>query len=273
MSDFSNALRAGGLMLMDGAMGTELIAQGLDSRDGFERLNLSSPETVLAIHQAYVAAGARVLLTNTFQVGRMSRRDLADREQIIRAGVTLARQAVGAEGFVLGDLGPASFTDEELRALLPGFEGADALLVETESDFDLLDRVLRAQSNRRVVPVLFSATYQKAAGRIQTHGGMCPSEVARQAAERKITALGVNCGKDIGLDDIVQILRDYRAQTHLPLFARPNAGQPKLEGGRWVYPMTPADMGEVMPELQGMGICMMGGCCGTTPAHIAACRT
>jgi 5-methyltetrahydrofolate--homocysteine methyltransferase len=87
-----------------------------------------------------------------------------------------------------------------------------------------------------------------------------------------IAALGVNCGKDIGMDEIIEIIRQYRKVTDLPLFARPNAGTPTKKGKRWVYPLTPKEMAARLPELLEAGVCMVGGCCGTTPAHIAAMR-
>ena len=87
-----------------------------------------------------------------------------------------------------------------------------------------------------------------------------------------VSALGVNCGRDIGMDDIIEIVRRYRQVTDLPLFARPNAGTPVCEGDRWVYPLTPAEMARRLPELLEAGISMVGGCCGTTPEHIAAMR-
>jgi len=85
-------------------------------------------------------------------------------------------------------------------------------------------------------------------------------------------ALGVNCGRDIGMEDVIEIIRRYRNVTDLPLFARPNAGTPKRVGKRWVYPHTPAAMAARLPELLEAGVAMLGGCCGTTPEHIAAFR-
>ena len=85
-----------------------------------------------------------------------------------------------------------------------------------------------------------------------------------------IAALGVNCGRDIGMDETIEIVRRYRDHTDLPLFARPNAGTPKQKGKRWVYPQSPEMMAERLPELLEAGVSMVGGCCGTTPDHIAA---
>jgi 5-methyltetrahydrofolate--homocysteine methyltransferase len=93
-----------------------------------------------------------------------------------------------------------------------------------------------------------------------------------QAEQNGVAALGVNCGRDIGMDEVIEIIRRYRQVTKLPLFARPNAGTPQREGERWVYPQTPEMMAERLPELFEAGATMVGGCCGTTPEHIAAFR-
>src|SRR5262249_214196 len=95
---------------------------------------------------------------------------------------------------------------------------------------------------------------------------------ARRAEDYGIAALGVNCGRDIGMDETIEIVRRYRQETDVPLFARPNAGTPTRDGERWRYPHTPAMMAERLPELLAPRVRRVGGCCGTTPAHIAAFR-
>jgi 5-methyltetrahydrofolate--homocysteine methyltransferase len=122
-------------------------------------------------------------------------------------------------------------------------------------------------------PLLLSLTYRRApSGQFVTHSGHAPETYARHAEKHGVAALGVNCGRDIGMDDVIEIIRRYRDHTDLPLFARPNAGTPTREGERWVYPHTPQTMAERLPELLEAGVRMVGGCCGTTPAHIAAFR-
>jgi 5-methyltetrahydrofolate--homocysteine methyltransferase len=122
-------------------------------------------------------------------------------------------------------------------------------------------------------PLLLSLTYRRDdAGRLVTLSSHPPEWFARRAAQWGLAALGVNCGRDIGLDEIIEIVRRYRNETDLPLFARPNAGTPRREGNRWVYPLTPRAFAERLPQLLEAGVAMVGGCCGTTPEHIAALR-
>jgi 5-methyltetrahydrofolate--homocysteine methyltransferase len=116
-------------------------------------------------------------------------------------------------------------------------------------------------------------TYRRdASGRLVTHSGHAPETYARHAESHGVAALGVNCGRDIGMGDIIEIIRRYRHETDLPLFARPNAGTPTKQGDSWVYPHTPVAMAARLPELLEAGASMIGGCCGTTPEHIAAFR-
>jgi methionine synthase I (cobalamin-dependent) len=124
------------------------------------------------------------------------------------------------------------------------------------------------------LPVLLSLTYrhEENGGGLLTFSGHSPEWFARRARDYGIAALGVNCGRDIGMGDIIAIVRRYRAVTDLPLFARPNAGTPTRDGNRWVYPLTPEAMAARLPELLEAGVSMVGGCCGTTPEHIAACK-
>jgi 5-methyltetrahydrofolate--homocysteine methyltransferase len=109
-------------------------------------------------------------------------------------------------------------------------------------------------------------------GNLTTFSGHTTEWFARRARNYGVAALGVNCGREIGLDEILAILRRYRQVTDLPLFARPNAGTPRRVGNRWVYPLTPEQYAARLPELLATGVAMVGGCCGTPPAHIAALR-
>ncbi len=111
-----------------------------------------------------------------------------------------------------------------------------------------------------------------ASGKLVTLSGHRPEWFARRAKQYGIAALGVNCGRDISMEDCAEILRRYRSATDLPLFARPNAGSPAQVDGRWVYPHTPEAMAAKLPLLLEAGAAMVGGCCGTTPEHIAAFR-
>ena len=114
--------------------------------------------------------------------------------------------------------------------------------------------------------------HRNAKGKIVTLSDHKPEWFAQRAKAYGVTALGVNCGRDIDMDDIIEIIHRYRSVTDLPLFARPNAGTPTKQGDRWIYPHTPEMMAARLPELLEAGVSMVGGCCGTTPEHIAAFR-
>ena len=125
----------------------------------------------------------------------------------------------------------------------------------------------------RIDVVLLSLTYQRdPKGKIVTLSSHSPEWFAKRAKDWGVAALGVNCGRDMDMSDIIEIIRRYRQVTDLPLFARPNAGTPTKQDGRWVWPHSAESMAARLPELIEAGACMVGGCCGTTPEYIAAFR-
>jgi 5-methyltetrahydrofolate--homocysteine methyltransferase len=266
---------------MDGAMGSELQRAGLREGECAELWNLTRPELVRAIHQRYRNAGARCLLTNTFQANPLAleRHGFRHRlQEISQAAVALARSAGDADCFVMGDIGPLGDggVEKAIGELVTGLRDADAFLLETCSHLQDLDRVRQAMEQLPASerpPVLFSLTYRRNRdGQIVTNEGLAPEEVAQDASLRSVAALGVNCGREIGMNEIVEIIRRYRAVTKIPLLARPNAGTPARMGSVWHYPRTPEAMASCLPELLAAGVSMVGGCCGTTPEHIAAFR-
>lgn len=284
MSRFLKALHSGRALLMDGAMGTELQRAGLGTGECGEHWNLTQPEKVRAIHQAYRSAGAECLLTNTFQSNpaALARYGLWDQlEAIDEAALTLARSVEG-QPFVLADIGPLSAAADAmadpnvLRLIVGTLLTADGILLETWSDpvallaASTICGPLREMSG---VPLLLSIAYRNDGGKLWSFSGHPPEWFAMQAQQLGFDALGVNCGRDIGLDETIEIVRRYRQVTDLPLFARPNAGTPVKTADGWHYPLTPAQLAARLPELFAAGARLIGGCCGTTPAHIAACRS
>jgi methionine synthase I (cobalamin-dependent) len=282
VSPFLEALHSGRVLLMDGAMGTELQRAGVSEGECYELWNLTHPERVRAIHQAYADAGAEVLLTNTFQAnsGALQKAGVLEHYPINLSAIELARSVAGTWRSALLDVGPMDRLGRRQGmwcAVGLARGGADGLLVETASgsaDFAAAVKYRRRQGIRASsLPILVSWTFlRETGGRICTIHGNSPGRCAAEATGYPIAALGVNCGRDIGLDEVIEIVRRYRSVTDLPLFARPNAGTPKRDGDRWVYPLTPEAMAARLPELLEAGVSMVGGCCGTTPEHIAACR-
>jgi methionine synthase I (cobalamin-dependent) len=269
---------------MDGAMGTQLQSPSPKAEACASRWNLVRPSHVRQVHQDYLAAGARVLLTNTFQSNpiALARHGLEDRlEEINQSAVRLARRAPGGPRFVLGDVGPIlspgryeEFADRDaLRRVIESLDGFDGLLFETCSTPAALAAVEYALHRIPLaseVPIFLSLTYRVVDGQPVTFSGHGPETFARHAARHGVAALGVNCGRDVDLATVAAVLRRYRNETDLPLFARPNAGTPRPDGS---YPLAPADLAATVPELVASGAVMVGGCCGTTPGHIAACAT
>jgi 5-methyltetrahydrofolate--homocysteine methyltransferase len=264
-------------LLMDAAMGTALLPLGLRC---VAEANLSHAREVRAVHAAHAAAGAKVVLTNTFQANpvALAGHGLEDRlEAICRRAVELAR--LGAPGcLVLGDVGPIlspgggrEFADRRaLARTLAALEGVDGILFETCSSPAALAAVeyaLHRVAEVEGLPLLLSLAYRRdPAGRPATFSGHAPEVYARHAARHGVAALGVNCGQDIGVPELAEVLRRYRGETDLPLFVRPNAGTPV--GG--AYPRSPEDLARGVPALLAAGATMIGGCCGTTAAHTAA---
>jgi methionine synthase I (cobalamin-dependent) len=287
MTPFVEILHSGRVLLMDGAMGTELQRAGLGETENGTAWTLLHPDQVRAVHRNYLAAGAEVHLTNTFLVNAVS---LVEPFQ--NAGLLpikhnelwqTAYQLIeaGPEGvYRLASIGPIAgrMADREfdqwgwLHISFLLFEQADAILLETCSS-PRVRFVLQSMKEHCDRPLLLSLAFTNNAGVLRTFSGHRPEWFARRARRYGVAALGVNCGRDIGMKEIVEIIRRYRQETDLPLFARPNAGTPTKSGRSWVYPHTPAEMAAQLPELLEAGVAMIGGCCGTTPAHIAAFRT
>jgi 5-methyltetrahydrofolate--homocysteine methyltransferase len=282
MSRLLEALRSGRVLLMDGAMGTELRRAGLGTRGSGEVWNLTQPERVRAVHRAYVDAGAEVLLTNTFQAHKehLTRQGLEGRfTEIWQAATAHARSAAAGRALVLADLGPFDLASafHEGRSLATACAGCDGALVETLTMLSGGPVFLHFWSEKLEppLPFLLSFTFlQRPDGKIVTARGETPEQCAWHAERLGIAALGVNCGKDIGLTQVVEIVRQYRQRVgyRLPLFVRPNAGTPRHAGDELIYPLTPEMLADGVSELLETGVSMIGGCCGTTPAHIAAIR-
>jgi methionine synthase I (cobalamin-dependent) len=287
MSRFLKALHSSRVLLMDGAMGTELQRAGLQAGEDAAAWILLHPERVKQVHQGYRAVGAEVLLTNTFTINAASLLETLDRAGRLPVDMLAvwrkAFQLLGTGGtppYRLADLGPIAgrIAEREFDGLTtmystPGlYEAADALLLETCSS-PRVRLALRRIGNRLDRPLLLSLTYRRdESGRLTTFSGHAPEWFARRARDWGVAALGVNCGRDIGLEETIEIVRRYRQATDLPLFARPNAGTPRRVGNRWFYPLTPQQFAVRLPELLEAGVTMVGGCCGTTPEHIAALR-
>jgi 5-methyltetrahydrofolate--homocysteine methyltransferase len=250
-----------GLLILDAAMGTRLMALGLDDDDPC-LWNLSHPDAVAAIHRADVEAGAAALLTNTFGanrswLARFGRADDGRVAAINRSAVALARQAAGPDRFVIGDLGPTAADGGTVaeQAMLLIEAGVDALILETYR-IDQAEAALRqlAGSGAPRVPVLVSLFVWPDP----------PDEAVARLTALGASALGANCqdGMAVALEQAGRI----RRATPLPLIVKPSAGRPgrPTEG--------PETFAHAVPRLRSLAPVLAGGCCGTTEAHVAALR-
>jgi 5-methyltetrahydrofolate--homocysteine methyltransferase len=277
MSRFIDALRSGKVLVMDGAMGTELHRLRPErTLAGCELANLSDPELVLGVHRAYLEAGAEVLLTNTFQANpaALARQSAASQQHAIwDAACRLARSAGVGGHFVFADIGPIpDLSAAVIRSLFDECRNLDGILLETWSSLDDFKQIAAAK-DQTMPPLLVSFTFwRNAAGALLTFAGASPEECARAALEGGAVALGANCGRDIDMPDMIELVQRYRSICDLPIFVRPNAGTPARTSSSPSYPRTPAEMAQSLPALLGAGSAMVGGCCGTTPEHIKAFR-
>lgn len=280
------------VLLGDGAMGTQLQHAGLESGGCGEAWNLDHPERVLDIQRAYVAAGSDCLITNTFGASRIMLERHAEGERVSainRAGAELAREAFGGRrGFVLGDIGPfgglmepygeiprervESAFREQAAALVAG--GVDAIIVETQTALEELAIAIEAAREAGVPVVIGSLAFDKMLDEdlVRTMMGVSPEQAAEFLVDRGADVAALNCGTGVDMAMAADVVRRYRSACGLPVMAQPNAGQPVLEGVRVVYKETPEQLAAGLPELLSAGARIVGGCCGSTPAHIRRLR-
>ncbi len=285
--DFEN-LVARGTVIGDGAMGTELQRAGLEIGECGERWVLEHPERIEAIHAAYLAAGSQAIITNSFGANRwvLGRYGLADRvEDVNREAAAIARRAAGSAALVLGDIGPfggflrplgdvdaADLEAEFVRqagALLEG--GADGIVIETMSALEEVVAAVRAARRAGARLVAASLAFDRLPnGNLRTMMGVSPEQAARALAAEGADVVGANCGTRMGTADFARVVQAFLSAARLPVMIQANAGTPELVEGRAVYRLSPDEFAAGMLEVVAAGARLVGGCCGTTPAHIAA---
>jgi len=266
-------------ILLDGGWGTELQRRGLALGQGSDAWNLSHPDEVIAVAKAYIAAGSRAILTNTFQANRLAldRQGLADQVgRINEAGARIAREAVaGSKVRVIGSIGPigasadvaARAFAEQAEALAEG--GVDALVVETGLGLDEARVAVRA-ALATGLPVAATFHFQAGDAGPVALDGSTPAEVAHAMVEAGADTVGANCGG--GIADFPEVCKLLASTCDLPIWIKPNAGLPTIEGGRADYPEGPATFAASLPDLLRAGARFVGGCCGTDPRFIRALR-
>jgi 5-methyltetrahydrofolate--homocysteine methyltransferase len=295
MASLRERLGARRLLVADGAWGTRLQERGLQAGECPELWNLTRPRDVQAVAEEYLAAGSDLILTNTFGGSplMLRRHGLAERtEELNAAGARLSLEAVQAAGgwaLVAASVGPTGelpaplgpVGEEELeegfRRQVRAVLEAGVRIVCVETMIDLTEACCAVRGARRAarelgldVEVMATLTYGPTPGGYRTAMGVDVPRTVEGLTRAGADVLGSNCGN--GIEQMLPIAAAFRALTALPLLVQANAGLPVLEGGRAVFRQGPEDMARHVPALARAGASIIGGCCGTGPAHIAALR-
>ena len=273
------------ILIVDGAWGTELMNRGMNPQEAPEAWNVDRPEEIYSVALSYVNAAADIILTNTFGGSplKLAKRGLAEKSaEINRLGAELSKKAASGRALVFGSIGPTGELIKPLGAateteLIKGFAeqakalaagGADGIVIETMMDLAEAKAALRAVKENTPLSVAVTMTFSKAGLNYATLMGVRPQQAAAELERAGADIVGANCGA--GIDLMIEVARLMRPTTSLPIWCKPNAGLPELIDGKTVYRESPEKMASRFGELLEAGANMIGGCCGSTPAHIRA---
>lgn len=277
--DFVNYIKEKELTLLDGAMGTELKKRGI--MGNFEN-NIENGKIVKEIHDSYIKAGSKAIITNTFSMNRLYLEDsVTDIELINKKGVEIAKKAAGNKVFVLGDISSTGkllkpygdYQKEEFidvfsgKAKILAESGVDAFIIETMVDLREAVCALRACKKVSKLPTIVSLSFDRVDNGGRTIMGNTVKESVIKLSKNGADILGTNCGSlsPIEMAEIVKMMKKY---SSLPIMVKPNAGEPKLRDGETFYDMTPQKFTEGIKACVSAGAKVIGGCCGTNDKHI-----
>lgn len=285
--DLAKRLQDRRVLILDGAMGTQLEARG---KPGGGAVTLSAPEIVRDVHSAYIEAGAEAVITNTLTMNRVYLETHGDETPVVevnRRAVEVATEIAGESApgpsgerrYVLGNLGSTgqmlepygTFTTDQFedayREQAQALSGVDGFLIETMFDLNETLCAVRACRGVSEIPILVSMTYTTTANGGRTMMGNSAADCAKDLAEAGVAAIGANCG-DLSPMEMAVIVGYLRGATDLPLLVEPNAGTPRLVEDKTVYDMEPAHFADGIAACIEAGATIVGGCCGTSPDHI-----
>ncbi len=276
----------GRVWVSDGAWGTQMQLRGLPAGACPELWNVENPAAVEAVAASYVAAGSDVIISNTFGANAfiLAQHDAADRAgELAEAGVAISRRAAGDSSKVFASMGPSGkivmMGDVDPQQLYEAFAtaskafangGADAVVIETMTELAEVEVAVRAVRENTDLPVVTSLTFDSGADKTATMMGVSPADVVASGEPAGVAGFGANCG--VGPESYVKVVELYRQATKAPIWVKANAGLPVIQDGKNVFPLTPEAYAAFVPALAAAGATFIGGCCGTTPAHIAAVR-
>jgi 5-methyltetrahydrofolate--homocysteine methyltransferase len=286
MKSLLEQLKNGRVLISDGAWGTLLIEQGLQPGECPELWNITNKTAVFKVAKSYIDAGADMILTNSFGGSpiKFSHYNLENRAaELNEAAAAISREAAGDDHFVLGSIGPTGVIlmmgDVPEQKLFEGFciqaealkkGGVDAICIETMSALDEACLAIRAAKTTTNLEVVCTFTFEKTVnGEYKTMMGVSPGEMVNAVKDAGASVIGANCGN--GFDQMIEIVKEIRnVDTSIPVLVHANAGKPIIIEGKTVFPETPETMAGKVQELVNSGANIIGGCCGTTPAHIHA---
>lgn len=285
MKPLLQQLLAEGPVITDGAWGTQLQERGLPLGEFPDAWNLTRPDAVSEVACAYVQAGSRVILTNTFGANSIRLGDHAAAAKLAdlnRRGVEISRAAAAGRASVFASIGPTGKLlmsgDVTREALLEAFAqqaralaeaGADALVLETMSDLDEAALAVEA-AGQTGLPIVACMVFDSGKDKDRTMMGVTPEQAAQTLSQAGADVIGANCGQ--GIAGFLALARRLRAATDLPIWLKPNAGLPVMVNGQPHYNATPEEFAGYVPQLVALGAAFVGGCCGTRPDFIAAMR-
>ncbi len=285
MGKIIDQLSQGKILVSDGAWGTFLQAKGMQPGECPESWNLSHPDEVLDIAMNYIKAGADMVETNSFGGSRfkLEKYGLGEKvRELNEAAAKISRKAAGKDKFVLGSIGPTGkllmmeeVTEEDLydafkdQAVALEAGGADAIIIETMTDLDEATLAVRAAKENTYCEVICTMTFDKTVtNEYRTMMGISPTEMVDKIIAAGADVIGANCGN--GSREMVGIVREIRlADSKIPVLIHANAGMPIYKDGKTVFPESPGEMAAFADDLVKAGANIIGGCCGSTPAHIA----
>ncbi len=281
-------LGRGEIVVGDGAIGTELMGRGLQAGQCPESMNLEHPEILAEIGERYIDAGAEILTTNTLGGSPLKLRhhSLENRtEEINQRAVETLREVAGDRAYISASIGPCGailkpYGDTEEEEVYDSFErqasalvaaGTDLICVETM--IDLREAILAVRAVKAVspeTPVMATMTFDATPRGYYTIMGTNVEQAALGLEEAGADVVGSNCG--FGIQEMIEIAREFTQQSRVPILVQSNAGLPEHRGGEVVYPESPRFMADHVNELIELSVGVIGGCCGTTPDHIRAIR-
>lgn len=272
------------ILISDGATGTNLQQRGLLKGKAPESWVMEKPEEIIRLEKDFISAGADIILTCTFGASaiRLAQNGVEKKpSEIINTAVQLAKDAVNSEDVMIGGsigplghmLKPLGDLDVEVakenyleQVIAFANAGVDFLIIETQYDINEVKIAVEACQAGSLLPIVCSFSYDRGT---RTMMGLKPAQAASELDNCGISMIGINCGKS--LEDNLKCLTELRQSTKLPIWFKPNAGLPKVdEAGQTTYSISPDEMGQQVKQWISEGAAVVGGCCGTSPAHLEA---